>query len=97
MGQAKARKLNLVAQTAAGEPVTITLGEKSARRLAALYFATQGAKLTADAATAQHNALHAKWLEAIGGVLEAHGVEAAGGVDHDTDAGTLTVAPAADP
>jgi len=97
MGQQRARRLNLVATAASGQPVEIELGDKSARRLAALLHASQGAELAVQGATAQHAALRQKYEEALSGVLEAHGVESAGSVDHDVERSVLTVTPAPPP
>jgi hypothetical protein len=94
MGQQRARRLNLVAASASGEPITIELGEKSAKRLAGLLYASQGAELAAKAAEQQHAALRTQYETAIVGVLEAHGVEQHGGVNHDVDKSLITVQPA---
>lgn len=72
------------------EPNVIVLGQTRARKLAALHYLTQGAKVAAEAAVAQHhNALHRKWQEAVEDA-GASGTD----VQHDVDAGTLTVTPA---
>lgn len=98
MGAARAKKLTLLAKADAGEPVVIDLGVKSARRLMALLYVSQGAQAVVEAATAQAKALRQKYEEAIVGVLEAHGIESAGAVDHDPEKGCVTVTPApADP
>jgi len=71
----------------------IVLGEKSARRLAALLHASKGAEMIATAATNAHAAVKQQYEDAVGGVLEAHGVEVGGSVHHDADRGVLTITP----
>jgi len=97
MGTTRTRRLNLVAASATGAPVAITLGAKSARRLAGLLHASQGAELAVKGAQQQHALLRQQYQEIISSILETHGLESVGGVNHDCDRGVLTVTPAAPP
>jgi len=99
MGQAKTRKLALVAQREAGEKVEIPLGRRSARRLSALLYIAEGAdavaavaKQAAEATAGKAAELRAKYNEAIYGIIEAHDLDTTGAqIQHKDDEDKIVV------
>ena len=92
MGQARTRKLSIVKDAIAGNPIVIELGPKTNKRLSELWLLSRGAKMAAEAAVNAANGTFAEYQRAIRERLEADDIEVTerSKIDHNLEKGTIT-------
>jgi hypothetical protein len=74
VGQARQKRLRVVA-AAPGEPIEVSIGDRTARRLSRLSSVAAGAAAAANAAVLTANAADKEFKDAVLAVLESNGVE----------------------